>query len=166
MIKSETRANILLVDDIPANLLALEAVLERLGQNLVKVVSGEDVVKHIIQKDFAVILLDIRMPGINGFETAALIRQNDRSRNTPIIFLTALQKGEMEMSESYAVGVLDYMVKPFDPAELRSKVSVLIGIYHKMEKCRLLNEELNRKIEELRVLNLSLMDEIEMSKRT
>src|SRR5579872_1263183 len=93
----ENRVNILLVDDEPKNLLALEAVLEALGQNLVKAHSGEEALRHLIHEDFAVILLDVLMPGMSGFETAALIRQRDRTRYTPIIFLTAAGKTETEM---------------------------------------------------------------------
>jgi len=96
--------NILLVDDEPANLLALEAVLESLGQNLVRAKSGEEALRALIYKDFAVILLDVMMPGMNGFETAAHIRDRDRSRHTPIIFLTAMGKTETEMFKGYALG--------------------------------------------------------------
>src|SRR5580658_6322008 len=123
--------NILLVDDQPANLLALEAVLESLGQNLVRANSGEEALRQLIQRDFAVILLDVLMPGINGFETAALIRQRDRNSNMPIIFLTAGGKTETEMFRGYAVGAIDYLLKPIRPAVLRSKVSVLIDLFRK-----------------------------------
>jgi len=136
MIKSETRANILLVDDIPANLLALEAVLESPDLNLLKANSGEDALRHLIQTDFAAIILDVMMPEMNGFETAAMIRRRDRSYHTPIIFLTARGKSETEMAEGYAVGAIDYLVKPFVPAVLRSKISALVDINHKIEELR------------------------------
>ncbi len=178
MIENETRVNILLVDDEPANLLALEAVLESLGQNLVKTSSGVEALRHLIDKDFAVILLDVMMPGMDGFETAELIRQRDRNRHTPIIFLTAIGKTETAMFQGYALGAIDYMVKPFDPGVLRSKVSVLVDIYLKTQEVIRLNDELrleneNRKRteEELRrseemLKNLNANLEARVAKRT
>ncbi len=150
------RVNILLVDDEPANLLALEAVLECLGQNLVRANSGEEALRQLIEKDFAVILLDALMPMMNGFETAALIRQRDLSSHMPIIFLTAGGKTETEMFQAYAVGAIDYLLKPFVPAVLRSKVSVLIELYRRTEEARRLNDELGRKVKELVIVNLKL----------
>lgn len=158
--------NILMADDEPANLLALEAVLESLGQNLVRAHSGEEVLKHLIFKDFAVILLDVLMPGMNGFETAALIRQRDRTRLTPIIFMTAAGPNETEMSQGYALGAIDYMSKPFVPSMLRSKVSVLMDLYRKTEEVLQLNEDLNRKAKELVMLNMKLEIENGLHKRT
>jgi len=166
MIDKEAPVNILLVDDLPANLLALEAVLESLGQNLVKTRSGEEALRHLIRMDFAVILLDVMMPGMNGFEMAALIRQRDRSRHTPIIFLTAVGKTETEMFRGYALGAIDYLVKPFVPEILRSKVSVLIDLYRKTEEVRHLNDELKSRAQELETLNLMLKSENEIRKRT
>src|ERR1039458_9192046 len=154
--EKETPVNILIVDDQPANLLALEAVLESLGQNLVRANSGEEALRQLIQKDFAVILLDVMMPGMNGFETAALIRERGRTRHTPIIFMTAGGKTEAEMFQGYALGAIDYLLKPFVPAVLRSKVSVLIDLHRKSEEVNHLNEELSRKAKELVMLNLKL----------
>ena len=155
--------NILLVDDQPANLLALEAVLESLGQNLVRANSGEEALRYLIQKDFAVILLDVLMPGMDGFETAGWIRHRDRSRHTPIIFLTAGGKTETEMFQGYAAGAIDYLLKPFVPEVLRSKVSVLIDLYRRTEDIREINEKLSLKAKELVILNMKL--EIENGKR-
>jgi PleD family two-component response regulator len=149
MVEHEEPVNILLVDDLPANLLSLEAMLEGLGQNLVKARSGEDALRQLIQKDFAVILLDVLMPGMNGFETAKLIQDRDRSRHMPIIFLTAGGKTEIEMFQGYAVGAIDYLLKPIRPAILRSKVLVLINLYRKIEEVRQLKEELSQKTKEL-----------------
>src|SRR5580658_9782268 len=145
--------NILLVDDQPANLLALEAILESLGQNLVKANSGGEALRQLIQKDFAVILLDVLMPGMNGFETAALIRQRDRSRHMPIIFLTAGGKTETEMFQGYAVGAIDYLLKPIRPAILRSKVLVLADLYRKNGVISRLREELGQKEREFEALD-------------
>lgn len=166
MAPNEMPVNILLVDDEPANLLALEAVLESLGHNLVKARSGEEALRQIMREDFAVILLDVLMPGMNGFETANLVRQRDRSRFTPIIFLTAFGKTEADMFEGYAAGAIDYLFKPFPPQVLRSKVTVLVDLYRKSEEVRRLNEELKRRAGELETLNLMLKNENEMRRRT
>lgn len=164
--EKEKTVNILLVDDQPANLLSLEAVLENLGQNLVRANSGEEALRQLIQKDFAVILLDVLMPGMNGFETAALIRERDRSRNMPIIFLTAGGKTETEMFKGYAVGAVDYLLKPIRPAVLRSKVMILIDLYRKTEEVRRLTGELNDRAVEFETLNLTLKTEKESHKQT
>src|SRR5262245_19448691 len=100
----DERVNILLVDDHPDNLVALEALLDDLGQNLVKAGSGTEALKHLLQEDFAVILLDVQMPEMDGFETAALIRARERSNHTPIVFLTAINKDEEHVARGYAVG--------------------------------------------------------------
>ena len=137
------RVNILLVDDQPANLLALEAMLQGLGQNLVKAESGREALKWLLTHDFAVILLDVKMPDMDGFETAALIRQRDKSRDTPIIFLTAADKTHTEAVRGYAVGAVDYLVKPVVPEFVRSKVAVFVELAKK-------NEQLRRQTEQLR----------------
>jgi two-component system sensor histidine kinase/response regulator len=130
------RVNILLVDDQPANLLALEAMLQGLGQRLVKAESGREALRRLLTHDFAVILLDVKMPDMDGFETAALIRQRDKSRDTPIIFLTAADKTHTEAVRGYAVGAVDYLVKPVVPEFVRSKVSVFVELAKKTEQLR------------------------------
>jgi two-component system, sensor histidine kinase and response regulator len=135
--------NILLVDDQPANLLALEAMLQGLGQTLVRAESGREALKWLLTHDCAVILLDVKMPDMDGFETAALIRQRDKSRDTPIIFLTAADKTHTEAVRGYAVGAVDYLVKPVVPEFVRSKVSVFVELAKK-------NEQLRRQAELLR----------------
>src|SRR5438128_543222 len=102
------KANILLVDDHAENLLALEALLSDLGQRLVQARSGREALRHLLEEEFAVILLDVEMPGMDGFETARLIRARERSQHTPIIFLTAINKSEAHVSRGYAVGAVDY----------------------------------------------------------
>jgi len=111
----EAKANILLVDDQPNNLLALEATLEGLGENLVKARSGPEALKWLLNDQFAVILLDVLMPGMDGFETAALIRQREKTQRTPIIFLTGIGQSEMHMFKGYSVGAVDYLFKPVMP---------------------------------------------------
>src|SRR5436305_11991420 len=122
---------ILLVDDSPENLLSAGAVLESLGQEVIKAESGREALRYLLDNDFAVILLDIMMPEMDGFETAELIRQRERSRLTPIIFLTALGRSEEHMRRGYDLGAVDYMSKPFIPEILRSKVSVFVELQRK-----------------------------------
>ena len=128
--------NILLVDDQPANLVALEAMLEDLGQNLVRAESGREALKRLLSDDFAVILLDVKMPEMDGFETAELIRQRDRSRHTPILFLTAGDTTQTQAVRGYAVGAVDYLVKPVVPEFVRSKVAVFVELAKKNELLR------------------------------
>ncbi|CAD5973680.1 Hybrid signal transduction histidine kinase D [Planktothrix tepida] len=124
-----SKVNILIVDDHWENLLALEAILISLGQNIVKASSGEEALKCLLQNDFAVILLDVQMPGMDGFETASLIRQRDRTRSTPIIFLTAFSKNENFMFKGYSLGAVDYLIKPLEPEILLSKVTVFVELF-------------------------------------
>lgn len=121
---------ILLVDDKPENIVALEAVLEDLGEQLVKAYSGKEALRACLEHDFAVVLLDVRMPDMDGFETAALIRDRNVSRCTPIIFLTAL-KSEEHLFRGYHMGAVDYLSKPIIPEVLRSKVAVFVDLSRK-----------------------------------
>jgi CheY-like chemotaxis protein len=125
------RAKILLVDDRPENLVALEAVLGALDQTLVRATSGEEALKALLTEDFAVILLDVQMPGLDGFETAAHIKRRDRTKDIPIIFLTAVSNGPHHTFRGYAAGAVDYLAKPFDPWILRAKVSVFVELHRK-----------------------------------
>jgi PAS domain S-box-containing protein len=129
-------APILLVDDQEENLLALEAVLEPLGQRLVRAMSGEDALGALLREDFALILLDVQMPDMDGFQTAAFIKQRDKTQHIPIIFLTALSKELHHMFRGYSAGAVDYVVKPFDPMILRSKVQVFVDLYRKDKALR------------------------------
>jgi two-component system sensor histidine kinase/response regulator len=144
--------NILLVDDQPANLLALEAMLQGLGQNLIKAESGREALKWLLTHDFAVILLDVKMPGMDGFETAAMIRERDKSRDTPIIFLTAGDKGHTDAVRGYAVGAVDYLVKPVVPEIVRSKVVVFVELAKRTEQLRRQTDLLRRSEQEAREL--------------
>jgi serine phosphatase RsbU (regulator of sigma subunit) len=128
--------DILLVDDTPANLLALEAVLGDLGHNLVKAQSGTDGLRYLIDHDVAIILMDVRMPGMDGFETAELIRGRERTRHTPIIFLTAHERSDTQVFKGYAAGAVDFLTKPFVPAVLKSKVAVVVDLFRKTEQIK------------------------------
>ncbi len=129
----DTKVNILLVDDQPENLLALEAILGDLGENLVRANSGQEALRHLLNKDFAVILMDVQMPGMDGFETATLIRSRSRSRHVPIIFLTAFSASDQLMFKGYALGAVDYLFKPIEPSVLISKVTVFVDLFKKSE---------------------------------
>lgn len=135
---------ILLVDDQPDNLLSAGAVLEILGEEVVTAESGREALRHLLERDFAVIVLDVMMPDMDGFETAALIRERERSRYTPIIFLTALGRGEDHIRRGYMLGAVDYLTKPFAPEILRSKVSVFVDLYRKTELLRQQSQQLER----------------------
>ena len=115
---------ILLVDDQPENLRTLEAVLDPLGYPLRTASSGHGALRMLLEQDFAMILLDVRMPGLDGFETAQLIKERTRTRDIPIVFLTAARDEVSQITRGYGVGAVDYVLKPFDPDLLRSKVSV------------------------------------------
>ncbi|MFN2628054.1 MAG: ATP-binding protein [Gaiellaceae bacterium] len=144
------KANILLVDDRAENLTALQAILEPLGHNLVAVGSGKAALKELLQHDFACILLDVQMPDLDGFETAELIKERDRTRRIPIVFLTAISKEEGHVFRGYSAGAVDYMFKPFDPDVLRSKVAVFVELWEK-------TEQLKRQAEQLREQELSAL---------
>jgi signal transduction histidine kinase len=128
-------AAILLVDDHPGNLIALDAVLKPLGHELVSVSSGEEALRRVLAREFAVILLDVQMPGMDGFQTAALIKQHHARRHIPIIFLTAFDKAGARAFRGYEYGV-DYLVKPFDSHILKSKVSVFVELFVQKEQIR------------------------------
>ncbi|MEU5047489.1 response regulator [Streptomyces griseorubiginosus] len=124
-------AGILLVDDMEDNLTALEAVLGSLNEPLVRARSGEEAMKALLRRRFALILLDVRMPGMDGFETAANIKRLDQTKDVPIIFLTGAEDDSGYAFRGYATGAADYLTKPFDPWVLRAKVSVFLDLYRK-----------------------------------
>ncbi len=129
-------ARILMVDDHPPNLIALDAILDPLGQELVHANSGEDALRHLLEGDFALILMDVQMPGIDGLQTAKLIKERPRNKHIPIIFLTAIHKDPAYIFRGYKEGAVDYLLKPFDPEILRAKVSVFVDLWRKGELLR------------------------------
>jgi signal transduction histidine kinase len=148
---TDDRVNILLVDDRPENLLALEAILEPLGQVLVRAGSGPDALRQVLALDFAVMLLDVQMPGMNGFEVAETIKSRERSRTIPIIFLSAISKEDAYVFKGYSMGAVDYVFKPFNPDVLRSKVAVFVDLFVKQHELQtqgeLLRESQKRELE-------------------
>lgn len=137
------KANILLVDDREENLVALEAILSSLDQNIIRARSGEEALRALLTNDFAVILLDIVMPGMDGFEIARAIKRRRKTREVPIIFLTAVDADPDYAFRGYAAGAVDYIAKPFDPWILRTKVSVFVELHRK-------NQQLHEQSELLR----------------
>jgi len=140
------KARILLVDDRSENLLALEAILSSLDQHLVRATSGEEALKALLSDEYAVILLDVQMPGMDGFETAMHIKRRDRTKDVPVIFLTAIHHEPHHAFRGYAAGAVDYLTKPFDPWVLRAKVSVFVDLYEKNRRLREQASMLHRQI--------------------
>src|SRR5579883_2025757 len=137
---AEDKINILIVDDLPEKLLVLESILEELGENVVKASSGAEALRLVLTHDFAVILLDVYMPGMSGFETASLIRQRRKSAHTPIIFITAFTD-EMHSAQGYSMGAVDYILSPVVPEILRTKVKVFVELYRKSQQVKQQAEE-------------------------
>ncbi|MCW2573079.1 MAG: histidine kinase [Frankiales bacterium] len=145
---SSKSPKILIVDDRPENLLALEAILQGLGHDLVKAHSGEEALKRLLTEDFALILLDVQMPGMDGFETATHIKQRERTRDVPIVFLTAIDGEAHQAFRGYAAGAVDYLSKPFDPWVLRAKVGVFIELYERRRELAAQADDLRRQLEQ------------------
>ena len=129
-----SRASILIVDDYPANLLALEALLAPLGHRIVKASSGDQALRCLLDEDFALILMDVMMPGMDGFQTVAMIKERKKTVSVPIIFVTAMAKEAEQISKGYAYGAVDYITKPFDSDILKAKVSVLVALHLQAER--------------------------------
>ena len=146
---ADWKADVLLVDDDPKNLMALEALLEPLAQNMITARSGKEALRLVLNHHFAVIVLDVRMPDMDGFETARIIRERERSRHIPIIFLTGVSKEVESAFRGYEVGAVDYLMKPVVPEVLRSKVSVFVELHRKTTA--LASEIAERKIAEERL---------------
>jgi signal transduction histidine kinase len=179
---SPSNANVLVVDDEPGSLLAMQELLSGPDRNVVSVASGEEALRRILKTDFAIILLDVRMPEMDGFETAVLIRKLRRSRDTPIFFLTGAVEDE-SVSRGYEVGAVDYILKPVDPDILKSKVAVFVDLYGKKAQLRTqvmqqksagrelsrVNESLEARIRErtasLIIANDMLRKEVDMRRR-
>lgn len=158
-LQSPHRVNVLLVDDRPENLLALEAILNSPSYNLVQANSGAEALRCLLNEDFAVILLDVQMPGMDGFETATLIRSRDRSRSTPIIFITAFSSNDTHVFKGYSLGAVDYLFKPLEPEILTSKVGVFVELFQKTVEVKqqatqlaAVNSELSKSEERFRTL--------------
>ncbi|AJS60141.1 response regulator [Paenibacillus sp. IHBB 10380] len=163
--------HILLVDDRPENLLALEAVLESEQYNLIKANSGEEALRCLLKNEIAVIILDVQMPGMDGFETAKLIKARDKTKEIPIIFISANSKEAEHLFAGYSAGAIDYMVKPFVPQILKSKIEGFVAMYLTNKKHKSQSMLLQQKTQELEKMNQELMEakeaaEIAMNAKT
>jgi PAS domain S-box-containing protein len=163
---SEEKVSILIVDDHTENLVALEALLTDLDQNIVRAESGLDALRLLLHHEFALIILDVDMPIMNGFETAALIRNREKSRYTPIIFLTAINKTEKHVFKGYSLGAVDYLTKPFVPEVLLAKVTAFVELHKKTEEVKRQAQLLQQMVtdlassnDEIRKLNVELQGE-------
>jgi len=146
-VNQSSEVNILLVDDEPANLLVLKSLLADLDVTLVTAALGEEALKQVLRSEFAVILLDVLMPTMSGFETARLIRSRPQSSRTPVIFVTAaLDAPGFPIEEAYALGAVDYLSKPVNPTVLRSKVAVFIDLYRKTQELASMERDRNAAI--------------------
>jgi signal transduction histidine kinase/DNA-binding response OmpR family regulator len=157
---SDQPINILMVDDSDTNLMALECILKMPDRNLVRASSGEEALLYLLDHDAAVVLLDVYMPGIDGLETAELIRSREKSRDIPIIFLTANTTGVSHLTRGYSLGAVDYIVKPVDADILRSKVAVFVELFKKNQEIKqqaALLEEKNRELENANLTRLNML---------
>src|SRR5688572_31995953 len=136
------KVNILLVDDQPARLLSYETILGQLGQNLITARSGVEALARLMKDEFALVLLDVSMPGMDGFETAAMIHEHPRFERTPILFVTGVHDTEFDRLKGYKLGAVDYVSVPVVPEILRSKVAVLIELHTKRRDLQVLNRSL------------------------
>src|SRR5512135_1723392 len=168
MMENEVKANVLLVDDSPANLMALETVLADLGQNLVKAQSGREALRHLLERDFAVIVLDVNMPDMSGFETASLIRARPRSKHTPIVFMTAISQSDASAMLGYEMGAVDYIYTPVAPEVIRAKVRAFVDLFRmnqtlqrQSDALEKANEELEQRLHEIQRLNSQLEATVE-----
>jgi len=133
--------HILMVDDTPENLYSLEAILEAPGRNLIKANSGPEGLKALLKNDISLVLLDVQMPGMDGFEVAEIMRSNPKTKNVPIVFVTAISKDQKYVFKGYQAGAIDYLFKPLDPVILASKIDFFLSL--DMQR-----RELERKIRE------------------
>ena len=143
------KINVLLVDDRPENLLALETILKNPGLNLIRALSGNEALGMLFDYDFALILLDVQMPEMDGFETAELIRGSEETRHIPIIFVTAISKEQKHVFRGYEAGAVDYLFKPLDPDILQNKVNIFLELYQQKKTLEVLTRNLEKTIEEL-----------------
>jgi signal transduction histidine kinase len=146
--KTQSTVNILVVDDDSTKRFALKTILAPLGENVVEASSGADGLRQLLRQEFAVILLDVRMPMMDGFETAELIRQRPRSELTPIIFVTALDQAETDMGKGYDLGAVDFVFAPVVPAILRAKIAVFVELYRAQQELRRYRSQLEVLVEE------------------
>ena len=158
---AKTKVNLLVVDDDATKRFALRTILNPLDENVVEASSGDDALRQLLRSEFAVVLLDVRMPVMDGFETAQLIRQRPRSELTPLIFVTALDQAETDMGRGYNLGAVDFVFAPVVPAILRAKVSVFIELYRAQQELRRYRNQLETLVEERTIALTAINRELE-----
>lgn len=156
---SDEKIKILVVDDRPENLMAIEGVLERPELSIITATSGNEALGLVLEHTFALILLDVQMPGMDGFEVAELMRGSEKSRHIPIIFLTAISKDDTHVFTGYEKGAVDYLFKPLDPLILRSKVNVFVELFQQRKKLQQSNIALSRAVAELEAVNRQIREQ-------
>src|SRR5256885_7241891 len=157
----KTKVNILVVDDDATKRFALRTILAPLDENIVEASSGADALRQLLRNEFAVVLLDVRMPIMDGFETAQLIRQRPRSELTPIIFVTALDQAETDMGRGYTLGAVDFVFAPVVPAIMRAKVNVFVELYRAQQELRRYRTQLETLVEERTIALTAINRELE-----
>jgi len=150
---------ILIVDDIEDNLVALEAILESPDLTIIKALSGNEALSLMFDYNFALVLLDVQMPEMDGFETAEIMRRNERTKHVPIIFVTAISKEERHIFKGYEKGAVDYLFKPLDPQIIKSKVNVFLELFQQRESLRKTGERLKKTITELKIANKKIQEQ-------
>jgi hypothetical protein len=158
---TKTRVNVLVVDDDTTKRFALRSILAPLDENVVEASSGADALRQLLRNEFAVVLLDVRMPIMDGFETAQLIRQRPRSELTPIIFVTALDEAETDMGRGYNLGAVDFVFAPVVPAIMRAKVTVFVELYRAQQELRRYRMQLETLVEERTIALTAINRELE-----
>src|SRR5256885_2678705 len=158
---AKAKVNVLLVDDDATKRFALRTILAPLDENVVEASSGADALRQLLRNEFAVVLLDVRMPIMDGFETAQLIRQRPRSELTPIIFVTALDQAETDMGRGYNLGAVDFVFAPIVPAIMRAKVSVFVELYRAQQELRRYRTQLETLVEERTIALTAINRELE-----
>src|SRR5579872_621421 len=158
---THTSVNILLVDDDATKRFALRTILAPLDENIIEASSGADALRQLLRNEFGVVLLDVRMPIMDGFETAQLIRQRPRSELTPLIFVTALDQAETDMSRGYNLGAVDFVFAPVNPAIMRAKVTVFVELYRAQQELRRYRTQLESLVEERTIALTAINRELE-----
>src|SRR3982750_2886271 len=153
-------ANVLLVDDRPENLFAMEALLSGADYNIISADSAQEALRVLLSEDVALILLDVQMPGLNGFELAELIRERERTQHTPIIFISATSVDDQYIFKGYSLGAVDYLTKPIQPEILKSKVGFFTRLFKQNQRIKIQSELLTRTNAELDRLNVELEERV------
>src|SRR5258708_23837474 len=145
---TEEKVNILMVDDQPAKLISYEVILDRMGENLIKATSGREALEQLLKNDIAIVLMDVSMPELDGFQLAEMIRQHPRCQRTAIIFISAVHLTDLDRLKGYERGAVDYISVPVVPELLRAKVSVFAELHRKAYELEALNRELEQRVAE------------------